>query len=253
MSGPPYKGPYDPDRIRERVEAASRPVSDPVTPLTAEDTSLARSALGEAIRTAAMLRTETVTIAAPLARFLAATLDAALAHPSDPVTPLTADHWPTLVFTDGDGDLVRCSCGEQGFDFKQGREWFAKHIAALAHPSDAAGEGLTEWPTEVPIASAAHPQHYREGWHAAILAARATRDETALDVLPRFDVGQVVGDLQPGRRRHDWCSVHGDIGPSESIDGHARRAHGAGSEAIRKARKTVKKVLAARLSEPTDG
>jgi hypothetical protein len=39
-------------------------------------------------------------------------------------------HWPTLVFQAEDGDLCRCDCGEQGFDFKQGREWFAAHIAA---------------------------------------------------------------------------------------------------------------------------
>ena len=40
-------------------------------------------------------------------------------------------HWPELVFVDGDGDLCRCSCGEQGFDFAHGREWFAGHLSAL--------------------------------------------------------------------------------------------------------------------------
>lgn len=46
-----------------------------------------------------------------------------------PITAETA-HWPTLVFEDGDvGDLVRCDCGEQGYDWRQGREWFAKHMA----------------------------------------------------------------------------------------------------------------------------
>ena len=66
--------------------------------------------------------------------------------------------------------------------------------------------------------------------------------EAARKLLPKFEVGQVVGELQAGRRPHDWCSIHGDIGPAESIDAHARRAHGASSEAIRKARKTLKAV-----------
>ena len=39
-------------------------------------------------------------------------------------------HVFTLVFEDGDGDFARCSCRERGWDFKQGREWYAAHLAA---------------------------------------------------------------------------------------------------------------------------
>jgi hypothetical protein len=72
-----------------------------------------------------------------------------------------------------------------------------------------------------------------------------------LELLPEFEVAQVVGELQPGRRRHDWCSVHGDIGPMESIDGHARKAHGSSAKDIRKARKVIKRALVA-AKRPTD-
>ena len=45
---------------------------------------------------------------------------------------LVAKHRAWLVFEDGDvGDLCRCSCGEQGYDFRQGREWYALHVARL--------------------------------------------------------------------------------------------------------------------------
>jgi hypothetical protein len=40
-------------------------------------------------------------------------------------------HTFILVFRDEVGDLGRCSCGEQGFDFKDGREWYANHVLAL--------------------------------------------------------------------------------------------------------------------------
>lgn len=45
-------------------------------------------------------------------------------------------HWPTLVFEADDGDLCRCDCGEQGYDFQQGRKWFAEHLAVTV-PLDA--------------------------------------------------------------------------------------------------------------------
>ncbi len=79
---------------------------------------------------------------------------------------------------------------------------------------------------------------------AAVLDAQAALAATPPPLLPTFEVGQVVGDLQPGRHRHDRCSIHGDIGPEESIDAHARRVHGSGSEAIRKARKVLKRAAA---------
>lgn len=44
---------------------------------------------------------------------------------------LYKEHEFTLVFEDGDGDLARCSCGEQGYDFSQGEEWWAKHTAEV--------------------------------------------------------------------------------------------------------------------------
>jgi hypothetical protein len=58
-----------------------------------------------------------------------------------------------------------------------------------------------------------------------------------LELLPEFEV--------------DWCSVHGDIGPMESIDGHARKAHGSSAKDIRKARKVIKRALVA-AKRPTD-
>lgn len=42
--------------------------------------------------------------------------------------PKTKKHSMELIFEDEHGDLVRCSCGEQGFDFEQGREWFRIHL-----------------------------------------------------------------------------------------------------------------------------
>lgn len=49
-------------------------------------------------------------------------------------------HQFTLVHETGEGDLGRCSCGESGYDFAQGREWFAGHLAAVREPADPAGE-----------------------------------------------------------------------------------------------------------------
>lgn len=42
------------------------------------------------------------------------------------------EHRFDLVFEDEHGDLARCSCGEQGFDFNKGIDWFAEHIRAVA-------------------------------------------------------------------------------------------------------------------------
>jgi hypothetical protein len=82
------------------------------------------------------------------------------------------------------------------------------------------------------------------GWNAA-------RPSDEVTGLPTFEVGQVVGDLLPGRRRHDWCSMHGDIGPMESINAHALAAHGSSAEQIRKARKVLKRAALANTKEPT--
>jgi hypothetical protein len=57
--------------------------------------------------------------------------------PRDALARALEEHWPTLVFEEGDGDLCRCSCGEQGFDFKQGREWFAAHLDVARSGSQA--------------------------------------------------------------------------------------------------------------------
>lgn len=40
-----------------------------------------------------------------------------------------SDHALTLVFRDAEaGDLGRCDCGAQGFDYNDGRDWFAEHM-----------------------------------------------------------------------------------------------------------------------------
>lgn len=42
---------------------------------------------------------------------------------------LPKGHRATVVFRDADaGDLIRCLCGEQGYDFVGGLEWFPEHI-----------------------------------------------------------------------------------------------------------------------------
>lgn len=85
-------------------------------------------------------------------------------------------HWPTLVFEDGDGDLCRCDCGEQGYDFKQGREWFAAH---LSHLRDADDDAVLAAVVE------AHAD-------AALDAARAAPEMTAADGRhPDHACGQV--------------------------------------------------------------
>lgn len=85
---------------------------------------------------------------------------------------------------------------------------------------------------------------------AARLAALSAPSPEAERLLPTFEVGQVVGDLQPGRRRHDWCSAHGDIGPAESITAHAIAAHGSTPEQIRKARKVIARAAAPEGDKP---
>lgn len=45
---------------------------------------------------------------------------------------LMEEHRFSLVFEDGDGDLFRCSCGFQSFDFKQGQEAYTHHLVSLS-------------------------------------------------------------------------------------------------------------------------
>lgn len=47
----------------------------------------------------------------------------------DRTAPLTAEHRFSLVVEDEIGDLFRCSCGAQDWDFAQGEEAYARHLA----------------------------------------------------------------------------------------------------------------------------
>lgn len=116
-----------------------------------------------------------------------------MTEPEQPVAvPLRAalfDHRPTLVMEDETGDLLRCTCGFQEFDFAQGKEAFAKHLAALAveavrPETDIDEERLARALREVqppdPIwaenaAAASGMTVNWNGWAAALIAAyRAT-------------------------------------------------------------------------------
>lgn len=37
-------------------------------------------------------------------------------------------HRARLVLEDEHGDFIRCDCGEQGYDFDQGRVWYIGHL-----------------------------------------------------------------------------------------------------------------------------
>jgi hypothetical protein len=50
-------------------------------------------------------------------------------------------HRFSLIFEDEYGDFWRCSCGEQGFDFEQGKEGFREHLkkANIEHGKNTEG------------------------------------------------------------------------------------------------------------------
>jgi len=158
----------------------------------------------------------------------------------DPVTPLTDG--PNTYKMPAPSDVTswtviqttRNVVNDDGRGMTLRDEWW--HVptfvvrAALAHPSDAAGEGrLYAAVRRVIVDGIDSPGTYDE-LHAAFYAARATRDETALDVTAWPDRAWLISH---------WVGHRCGFVDCRSTEQHE---HGGGVEAM----------TDARLSEPTD-
>lgn len=46
----------------------------------------------------------------------------------EPMTLFPRNHDYYFILSDEHGDLARCTCGVQGWDFNGGRDWFSEHL-----------------------------------------------------------------------------------------------------------------------------